>query len=43
MNTVTFNEKGLKSLLHNDYELVSVKIISNNREILIRYKETAKK
>lgn len=43
MNTVTFNEKGLKTLLHNDYELVSVKIIHNNREILIQYKEIAEK
>ena len=36
--TVTFNERGLKNLLHDDYELISVKII-NNREILIKYKE----
>jgi len=43
MKTVTFNERGLKNLLHDDYELISVKIINNNREILIEYNERVKK
>ena len=42
MATVTFNERGLKNLLHDDYELISVKIINNNREILIEYNERDK-
>ena len=39
MNTVTLNEKGLKVLLHDDFKIISVKTINNNREILIEYEE----
>ena len=39
MNTVILNEKGLKILLYDDYEIISIKTINNNREILIEYEE----
>ena len=39
MSKVTLNEKGLKVLLHDDYKIISVEVVNNNRVIIIEYEE----